>query len=133
MPPLPHLNPGQPLPYHDDPNAAGAYYDPYRGPIPNTFEQGAGGEIYPMTQMGRASPGPGAALAYPADTGRASPSLAGRASPGPQAAYGGRTSPGPQAAYGMGMGRITSPGPQMAYGRSSPGPQAAYDAYGGAR
>ncbi|KAF9022892.1 hypothetical protein BDZ89DRAFT_1041972 [Hymenopellis radicata] len=112
----------QPLPYHDDPNAVGAYYDPYRGPIPNTFEQGAGGEVYPMTQMGRASPAPGAALAYP-DVG-------GRASPGPQAAYGGRSSPGPQAAYGMGMGRTASPGPQMAYGRSSPGPQAAY---GGAR
>ncbi|PBL03318.1 hypothetical protein ARMGADRAFT_1022023 [Armillaria gallica] len=116
VPPLPHLNPNQPIPYRDDPNAGNAYYDPYRGPVPNTFNDAPSGsewsqgEAIPMTQMtgaGRMSPGPG--LAY-ADTGRASPTLAGRASPGPSAAL-----------------RTKSPAP--AYGRSSPGPQAAFDPY----
>ncbi|KAK0480176.1 hypothetical protein IW261DRAFT_118357 [Armillaria novae-zelandiae] len=116
VPPLPHLNPNQPIPYRDDPNAGNAYYDPYRGPVPNTFNDAppgsewSQGEAIPMTQMsgtGRMSPGPG--LAY-ADTGRASPTLAGRASPGPSAAL-----------------RTKSPAP--AYGRASPGPQAAFDPY----
>ncbi|KAJ7649750.1 hypothetical protein FB45DRAFT_701757, partial [Roridomyces roridus] len=97
IPPLPHLNPNQP--YRDDP---GAYYNPYHGPVPQAFNEGAqqewGNEVIPMTQM----------------------AVAGRASPGPQA---GRMSPGPQAAYAAGR---ASPGPQAAYGRASPGPQAAY-------
>ncbi|KAI0067277.1 hypothetical protein BV25DRAFT_1775346, partial [Artomyces pyxidatus] len=101
VPPLPHLNPNQP--YRDDPTDQ--FYDPYRGPVPQTFD--AGGEAIPMTQLaGRRSPGPGAAYDYPAG---------GRASPGPQA---GRRSPGPQAAYGYGQ--------EPAAGRMSPGPQAAY-------
>ncbi|KAI0255138.1 hypothetical protein BJV78DRAFT_1181599 [Lactifluus subvellereus] len=95
VPPLPHLDPNQP--YRDDPHAA--FYDPYRGPIPQSFDQGtpgAPGEAIPMTQFaGRRSPGPGAA--YGGDLG-------GRASPGPRAAYpGGRASPGPQA-YGGNYG-----------------------------
>ena len=110
VPPLPHLNPNQP--YRDDP--AQGYYDPYRGPVPNTLDNTTDwhhqGEAIPMTQMGRTSPGP--AMAYD-PTGRSTP-------------IGGRTSPGPATAYGVGR---TSPGPQMAYGRSSPGPQAAYDTY----
>ncbi|KAF8802429.1 hypothetical protein BYT27DRAFT_7196614 [Phlegmacium glaucopus] len=110
VPPLPHLNPNQP--YRDDPGAiGGAYYDPYRGPIPGTIEQGMGqewtGEAIPMTQMnaaGRMSPGPN--VVYSGDP------TAGRLSPGPQKGYGGRISPAPQAVYG---GRM-SPGPQTAYG-----------------
>ena len=138
VPPLPHLNPNQP--YRDDPGASGAYYDPYRGPIPGTIEvpgQQWGGEVIPMTQMsagagGRMSPGPhsayGAEPAYEYDVGRQSPgpqgAYGGRTSPGPQAAYGGRTSPGPQAAYGPGA-RAMSPGPHAAYGRAaSPAPAA---------
>ena len=132
VPPLPHLNPNQP--YRDDPGAPGAYYDPYRGPIPGTIETPGpqwGGEVIPMTQMsaaGRMSPGPhaayGAEPAYEYDAGRQSPgpqaAYAGRASPGPQASYAGRTSPGPQAAYGA---RAISPGPHAAYGgAASPGP-----------
>ncbi|KAK0469517.1 uncharacterized protein EV420DRAFT_38399 [Desarmillaria tabescens] len=118
VPPLPHLNPNQPIPYRDDPNASNAYYDPYRGPVPNTFNDAPSGaewsqgEAIPMTQMtgaGRMSPGPG--LAY-GDTGRASPTPAGRASPGPSAAL-----------------RTKSPAPM--YGRTSPGPQAAFDPYAG--
>ena len=127
MPPLPHLNPNQP--YRDDPGAPGAYYDPYRGPIPGTIDTPGpqwGGEVIPMTQMsaaGRMSPGPNAAYgaepAYEYDAGRQSP-YAGRTSPGPQASYGGRTSPGPQAAYGA---RTMSPGPHAAYGGAvSPAP-----------
>jgi hypothetical protein len=123
VPPLPHLNPNQP--YRDDPNS---YYDPYRGPVPNAFNEMAPDAI-PMTQMppsGRRSPGP--QMAY--EGGRASPGpMAGRTSPGPQGALGygqayPRTkSPGPGAAYG---GR-QSPGPGPAYGgRQSPGPQNAY-------
>jgi len=119
VPPLPHLNPNQP--YRDDPGAiGGAYYDPYRGPIPGTIEQRTGqewgGEAIPMTQMnagGRMSPGPN--LAYNGEP------VAGRLSPGPQAAYGGRASP---------AGRM-SPGPQAVYGAPvSPVPPAVYDAYG---
>ncbi|KAF9565417.1 hypothetical protein CPC08DRAFT_613523, partial [Agrocybe pediades] len=106
VPPLPHLNPNQP--YRDDPGSA--YYDPYRGPIPGTLEQGGAqgwsGEVIPMNNMGtsgRMSPGPhaayGAEPAYEYDLGSQSPApgagYGGRSSPGPQAAYGGRASPGP--------------------------------------
>lgn len=157
VPPLPHLNPNQP--YRDDPAAAGAYYDPYHGPIPGTIEHNApgqewGGEVIPMTQMsGRMSPGPHAAYGaepqydqhYDQNAGRMSPGphaayggepgydhSMGRQSPGPQAAYAGRTSPGPQASLG---GRM-SPGPHSAYGgASSPQPPVGggYDAYAGRR
>ncbi|PFH53200.1 hypothetical protein AMATHDRAFT_172310 [Amanita thiersii Skay4041] len=116
VPPLPHLNPNQP--YRDDPNSVSGYYDPYRGPVPGTLENGGSdwhGEAIPMTQMnagGRTmSPAPSANYGF--DTGRQSPA--------PQLAYGGRASPGPQAAYG---GRI-SPGPHVAYGT-----QGGYDGYG---
>ncbi|KAJ7446879.1 hypothetical protein B0H11DRAFT_2336173 [Mycena galericulata] len=61
------MNPTQP--YSDDPaNTAGAQYDPYRGPVPHTFNEAVHGvpppewgqtEAIPMTQMGRgASPAP---------------------------------------------------------------------------
>jgi len=107
VPPLPHLNPNQPGPYRDDPAAVGAYYDPYRGPVPGTFsEPGTAtewgpnrGEAYPMAQMG----------------------AGGRASPGPSMM--GRMSPGPGMAYEM-------RGPSPVQSRGSPGPQAAYDNYG---
>ncbi|KAI0033528.1 hypothetical protein K488DRAFT_6072, partial [Vararia minispora EC-137] len=60
VPPLPQFNPS--APYRDDPNA---FYDPYRGPVPQAFEgapPGPGGEAIPMTQLsGRRSPGPTAA------------------------------------------------------------------------
>ena len=67
VPPLPHLNPNQP--YHDEPAGyeqdPNAFYDPYRGPVPNTFNEaegrvpGYGAEAIPMTQMARTrSPGP---------------------------------------------------------------------------
>jgi hypothetical protein len=134
VPPLPHMNPNQGGPYRDDPNAGGAYYDPYNGPVPQTFNEAHGAppaewghnEAIAMTQMGRASPGPGM-------MGRASPGpgMMGRASPGPGMIYdGGRASPGPgmvgRASPGPGMlydggqagyaGRVASPGPQAAYG-----------------
>ncbi|KAJ3987425.1 hypothetical protein F5890DRAFT_1405336, partial [Lentinula detonsa] len=112
VPPLPHLNPNQPIPYRDDPSASAAYYDPYRGPVPGTFNEPASatewgphpGEAYPMTQMGAAG-------------------VSGRASPGPSMM--GRMSPAPM--YDM---RGPSPAPPMAMGRASPGPQAVYDNYG---
>ncbi|KAG5647373.1 hypothetical protein DXG03_000441 [Asterophora parasitica] len=133
VPPLPHMNPNQP--YRDDPTAATGYYDPYRGPVPGTLEHGASaddwaGEAIPMTQMaGRVSPGPQAAY------GAANASSVGHGEYAQD--YGhesydvGRRSPGPQAAYGIQAGgRTGSPGPQAAYaaggGRASPGPQAAY-------
>ncbi|KAI9458773.1 hypothetical protein F5148DRAFT_1150955 [Russula earlei] len=106
VPALPHLDPNQP--FRDDPN--GALYDPYRGPVPQTFDQAVTGEAIPMTQLaGRRSPGPG--LAYGGDLG-------GRASPGPQ-----------QGAYGPDFGGRASPGlraPPYTSGRVSPGPQAGY-------
>lgn len=101
VPPLPHLNPTQP--YRDDPTGHTGYYDPYRGPVPNTLEHGADwtGEAIPMTQMAAANAG----RMSPAQV----PYAAGRVSPGPQMAYGGRASPGPHNAY--------APGPQVGYGR----------------
>jgi hypothetical protein len=61
------------------PQDPSGFYDPYRGPVPNTFNdqhrpegqvQGYGAEAIPMTQMVRTrSPGPG--MAY--DVGRQSP------------------------------------------------------------
>ncbi|EGO25078.1 hypothetical protein SERLADRAFT_369665 [Serpula lacrymans var. lacrymans S7.9] len=119
VPPLPHLNPNQP--YRDDPGyGQNGYYDPYRGPIPNTFNDGAsdvghGTEAIPMTQMSRTrSPAPN--LAYDM-TGRASPSLTAN-----------RHSPGPQVALGYGMDdRSRSPLPgAVVGGRASPAPQGAY-------
>ncbi|EEB97640.1 hypothetical protein MPER_03003, partial [Moniliophthora perniciosa FA553] len=113
VPPLPHLNPNQP--YRDDPNQISGYYDPYRGPVPNSFNDPArahewGGEAIPMTQLTPGAP------------------AAGRISPGPAAAYapsiGGRMSPGPAMAYDMGRG--ASPAPHMMQGRASPGPHMAY-------
>src|ERR1700744_1900866 len=35
VPPLPHLDPNQP--YRDDPTGYGAHYDPYQGPVPQSF------------------------------------------------------------------------------------------------
>ena len=86
VPPLPHLNPNQP--YRDDPTSITGYYDPYRGPVLGTIENGVptappewGTEAIPMTQMGV-------------------PMAPGRNSPGPQMSYDlGRRSPGPYAAY----------------------------------
>ena len=119
IPPLPHLDPNQP--YRDDPS--GAFYDPYRGPVPQSFNPVGPGEVIPMTQLagaGRRSPGPGAAYAGDFVSGRSSPGP-GRVSPAPayHAAYGsndfgGRASPGPRAAQ---QGRM-SPGPQAAYGNA---------------
>ncbi|KAG9315042.1 hypothetical protein JVU11DRAFT_4154 [Chiua virens] len=94
VPPLPHLNPNQP--YHDEPGAYGqpaGFYDPYRGPVPNTFtdpmSDGHGAESIPMTRM--RSPGPQVARrwamqAWMSDPERQFPGAAlgtGRASPGP--------------------------------------------------
>jgi hypothetical protein len=136
VPPFPHLNPNQP--YRDDPSTTTGYYDPYRGPVPNTFSDAASvdipagpgwsaAEAIPMTQMAR-SKSPGPQTAYD-----------GRRSPGPQQAYEGRRSPGPQAAYAPPAyvdERVRSPGPAAGFGgmappgRRSPGPQAAYDPTG---
>ncbi|SRR6266702_734872 len=127
VPPLPHLDPNQP--YHDDPN--GRFYDPYRGPVPQTFDQGVPGEAIPMTQLaGRRSPGPGPAYGGDFGGGRASPAPAPQGAFGP-GDFGGRASPAPQ--YAPGLGGRASPGPGVAYatsGRASPAPQAAYGNYG---
>lgn len=117
VPPLPHLNPNQP--YRDDPT--GSFYDPYNGPVPQTFSEVPGAEAIPMTQINRMrSPAPGM------DPGRVG-------SPGPQAPYyaeGGRSSPAPRAMSpgpGMALSGRASPGPGPALtGRSSPGPGQAY-------
>ncbi|KAL5526510.1 hypothetical protein ACEPAF_8234 [Sanghuangporus sanghuang] len=123
VPPLPHLNPNQP--YRDDPGLGSqGYYDPYRGPLPQTFNDTASvssagphaGEAIPMSNLGvataagRRSPGPQVGL----DMGRVSPQppMAGRQSPGPSLAYDGRTTPG----VGPAMGGRQSPGPGPAYG-----------------
>jgi len=110
VPPLPPNDPNQT--FRDD--LGSALYDPYYGPVPNTFNQVGPGESIPMTQFaGRRSPGPN--LAFGAD-------VAGRVSPGPQVAYaGGRASPGPRAPPYAG-GRV-SPGPQAAYGGNAYGPR----------
>ncbi|KAI6108018.1 hypothetical protein F5141DRAFT_1120175 [Pisolithus sp. B1] len=110
VPPLPHLNPNQP--YRDDPGSFGqpGFYDPYRGPVPNTFGEGLvdpGVEAIPMTQMARTR------------------------SPGPQIAYDlhGRASPSPQAGYGYGGIGERSASPALS-GARSPAPHAAPYGYG---
>jgi hypothetical protein len=114
VPPLPQFNPNQP--YRDDPNA---FYDPYGGPIPPTFDHAAAGEAIPMTQLaGRRSPGPGAAYGYGQEV--AAPSFG--------YADGRAASPAP-AAGGYGD-RARSPGPGMAMGRASPAPGAMGGGYG---
>lgn len=111
VPPLPHLNPNQP--YRDDPGAFGqpGFYDPYRGPIPNTFGEGVvepGVEAIPMTQMARTR------------------------SPAPQLAYDmhGRASPSPQAGYGYGPGIVERAASPALSGTRSPAPHAAPYGYG---
>lgn len=113
VPPLPHLNPNQP--YHDEPGAYGqpaGHYDPYRGPVPNTFTDpmadGHGAEVIPMTRI---------------------------RSPGPQMAYDmqGRSSPAPQAAMGYASMDERSRTPNAAAlgaGRASPSPHPGYGGYG---
>lgn len=116
VPPLPHLNPNQP--YHDEPGAYGqpaGYYDPYRGPVPNTFtDDGHGAEAIPMTQMARMrSPGP--QVAY---------DMQGRGSPAPQVPYDmqGRGSPAPQVAMGYAGADERSRTPTAAVHTGSPSP-----------
>jgi len=110
VPPLPHLNPNQPQPYRDDPAMYGqpGFYDPYRGPVPNTFGDGMsdghghGMEAIPMTQMARTrSPGP--QMMY---------DMQGRASPAPQAGM----AMGVPAAYAMGRASPAPPQSPYAYG-----------------
>ncbi|KIY43761.1 hypothetical protein FISHEDRAFT_11800, partial [Fistulina hepatica ATCC 64428] len=128
VPPLPHLNPSQPYDpsqmYTDDPSATPAYYDPYRGPVPPAFSendhsqaawQQAGQHLSPDNPQAQWQAS-GEAIAMTQMSGRASPAMMGRVtSPGPQTGLvAGRASPGPQAAYGM-PGRA-SPGPNVAYG-----------------
>ena len=119
VPPLPHLNPNQP--YRDEPSAYGqpaGYYDPYRGPVPNTFtdtiSEGQGAESIPMTPMAQ---------------------MARMRSPGPQVAYDmqGRGSPAPQAAMGYASMDERSRTPNAAAlgaGRASPSPHPGYGGYG---
>ena len=117
------------MPYHDDPSGSGVFYDPYRGPIPQTFTSP------PQSTEGHNAYARGEAI--PMNT---YPSSSGRQSPGPNAAYDDpyarSGSPGPAAAYGDAYGaRSRSPGPAMAYedpyaGRRSPGPSLAYGAAG---
>ncbi|KZT40033.1 hypothetical protein SISSUDRAFT_1060688 [Sistotremastrum suecicum HHB10207 ss-3] len=146
VPPLPQFDPNQP--YRDDPGAyhgQDAYYDPYRGPVPQTiYDPAAAPETIPMNTYSApgyappagyartGSPGPrsrspGPIQAYGVDNGRRSPGPGaaygmdpGRRSPGPGAAYGGRQSPGPAMAYGPDQGR-RSPGPQQAFQVAGPG------------
>lgn len=112
VPPLPQFNPNQP--YRDDPYAASnaGFYDPYRGPIPQTLHDGSmdGHENIPMSTypLGSRSRSPGPGMAYDMG-GRGSP-IPGRASPALGQAYdmGGRGSPA--------LGRTVSPGPAAALG-----------------
>lgn len=130
VPPLPHLNPNQP--YHDEPVGYGrdpnSFYDPYKGPVPSTFNdagleaaqaQGYGAEAIPMTQMARTrSPGPQMYDMAPQPVRNHfkldiyihtnDVILQGRQSPGPNLSYGNQIMESP--------GRLPSPGPYAAYG-----------------
>jgi len=107
VPPLPPRS----ATYYDDPSgtAAAAYYDPYRGPVPQTFHSPPGSVDSHAQQyaMGEAI----AMSTYPSTTGH--------------------QSSGSNAAYDDPYSRSRSPGPNMAYedpytGRRSPGPSLAY-------
>ena len=143
VPPLPSVNPNQP--YRDDPGTYGqsGYYDPYRGPVPQAFNDTASmdshSHVHSPVGYHQSEAIPMSTLA--AHQGGVGP-VAGRLSPGPQMAYdmdrsgtpmGGRQSPGPAMAYGAPYGGRASPGPAQAYGapgpyngRHSPGPGQAY-------
>jgi hypothetical protein len=113
VPALPHLNPAAGAPYHDD----DAFYDPYGGPVPRSIAEPHAPEAIPMTQLdGRRSPGPMAAYDAPPRMGSPGPMPMRGPSPGPHMAYGAPSvrsgSPGPGMIYG---GRA-SPGPEAAYG-----------------
>lgn len=61
VPPLPHLDPNQP--YHDDPSNYGGHYDPYHGPVPQSFNDPARADRMSSSSpapvnYGRQSPGP---------------------------------------------------------------------------
>lgn len=121
VPPLP---PARTMPYHDDPSGSGVFYDPYRGPVPQTFN------TPPGSTEGHAAAYPGEAI--PMSTYA---SNNGRQSPGPNDPYARSGSPGPAMAYGDPYARTRSPGPAVAYedpyaGRRSPGPSLAYGAPG---
>lgn len=133
----------QPMPaqqYYDDPSYAQHdpnYYDPYHGPVPQTFTSPPGstdehGQPYPIHNAYRAqSPGPGAAYG---PEGSEAAYAGGRMSPGPGAAYAPRSpSPGPNLALAGGIpGRNSpSPGPGMAYGGQRAGSPGPHQAYGG--
>lgn len=132
----------QPQQYHDDPMYHGQhdpnYYDPYRGPVPQTFTSPPGsvdehGQPYSVQGAYRAqSPGPMAA--YGGAEGVDAAYAGGRMSPGPGAAYGARsTSPGPNFAMaGSIPARNTpSPGPALAYGGQRSGSPGPHQTYGG--
>ncbi|KAF8525940.1 hypothetical protein BU17DRAFT_41080 [Hysterangium stoloniferum] len=117
VPPLPQFNPNQP--YRDDPYAASnaGYYDPYRGPVPQTLHDDPmeGHENIPMNAYpsGTRTRSPGPAMSLDMG-GRGSPA------PGPGLAYNaGPSGPGrtmSPAASTLGMDRRASPGPQYALG-----------------
>jgi hypothetical protein len=125
VPPLPHMNPAQPAPYHDDPGAPGAFYDPYSGPVPPTLaggpESAGGHEAIPMTQLRAPSPGPGRALSpQPPQMSAFDPAARTLSPAPPQAGYGydpaaRAFSPAPSQ---MGPMRVASPG--AAYTNAAP-------------
>lgn len=145
VPPLPSQNN---MPYRDDPSRLNSYYDPYRGPVPQTFAtppastdghvQQWGGEAIPMNAYPRTtSPGPNLAYNDPY-AGSMGPSRS--TSPGPNLAYGlegGRGGTPVQRMVtpnigGQELPRSGTPGyytgsqPYDPYGRRSPGPNLAY-------
>jgi hypothetical protein len=98
--------------YDNDPNNP-EYYDPYRGPVPQTISTPPPGQEPPVQYGAYGGPrtrSPGPTLAY---------------TDGSESIYSGRRSPGPNA---MGAPRSNSPGPAVAYGggRASPGAGLAY-------
>lgn len=105
VPPFP---PNSTMPYRDDPAGNGSYYDPYRGPVPQTFASppgsvdthgtagqpwATGGEAIPMNTYSQRGASPGPNIAY---TDPYAGNLGGGArstSPGPNLAYGGVVDP----------------------------------------
>ena len=99
VPPLPHMNPNQP--YRDDPSSQGAFYDPYRGPVPHSLHDPPGADGNENIPLNTYSPSPsGRYTPQPYNQYEVTSEASGRRSPGPALAYGGRQSPGPSYAYG---------------------------------
>ncbi|KDQ14954.1 hypothetical protein BOTBODRAFT_44435 [Botryobasidium botryosum FD-172 SS1] len=98
--------------YFDESGQPAGYYDPYRGPLPQTFA-GQDPHAWGGAGAGLAAAGYGRSLSPAPSAAGGVPGYGRSMSPAPMGAVGRTPSPGPNMAYGA---RTQSPAPQLAYG-----------------